>query len=97
MKTISFYLLRTFFLTSLILCWLNSIANAMQIIQKETLSFEKCLEVIKTATDKLDLIPRLTKDDANEKIAIFKLNDGILIISCDGNKKEIVVSSETSS
>ena len=91
-----FLLYASIFFASLILCWLNTIANAKEILQKESLSFEKCLGVIETATDKLNLTPQLTKDEANEKIATFKLVDGSLIISCDGNKNELVVSSETS-
>ena len=88
--------MQAFFLASLISCWLNNIANAEQILQKESLSFEKCLGVIETTTDKLNLTPQLTKDDANKEIATFTLGDGILIIICDGNKNEIVVSSKTS-
>ena len=97
MKTIYFSFVRRFFFASLILSWLNSIANAMDIIQQETLTFDKCLGVIETATDRLNLTPQLTDEGANKKIALFELEDGILIISCDGNKNEIVVSSETSS
>lgn len=62
------------------------------IIQKEELSFERCLKVILASEKKLSIAP-IVKDHSNEKrVAMFSLLDGTLTITCDGNEGYVTVS-----
>lgn len=63
-----------------------------QIIQKEQMSFEKCLSVIEVSSDKLSIAPEISKETNKKRIAIFTLSDGLLKITCDGDQESILVS-----
>lgn len=69
-------------------------AGAEVLIKEETLSFEKCLTVIEMTSEQVAIIPRLTADTANLRIAEYDLTDGILMIRCDKKKKEVRISSK---
>ena len=63
-----------------------------KIIQQEKISFEKCLKVIALSDDKLSIAPEI-QDVVNEKrVALFKLSDGTLKITCDKVEGAITVS-----
>ena len=63
-----------------------------KIIQQEKISFEKCLKVIALSEDKLSIAPEI-QDVVNEKrVALFKLSDGTLNITCDKVEGAITVS-----
>ena len=65
------------------------------IIQKEKISFEKCLKVIMTSENKLSVAPEI-KDVTNQKrVAVFTLVDGTLTITCDGSEGNVIVSTNT--
>ena len=66
-----------------------------KIIQQETLSFEKCLQVITTSQDKLSVAPKITNVSDQKSIAIFTLADGTLTITCDGENGHLTVSTNT--
>lgn len=66
-----------------------------KIIKEETISFDKCLEVIKTSENKLSIAPKITDLSGEKRIAVFTLSDGSLAITCDGAKSKIIVSTNT--
>ena len=65
------------------------------IIQQEKISFEKCLNVIKTSQDKLSVAPEITDASDQKRIAVFTLVDGTLTITCDGEEGNVTVSTNT--
>ena len=67
---------------------------AETILQKEKLSFEKCLGVIKTSAERLSREAIITEEKDNFRAVQFQMEDGILSITCDGNAEEVVVSSK---
>ena len=72
----------------------NVLRAEAKIIQNEKMSFEKCLQVISISQDRLSIKPKI-KDASNEKrIAVFKLSDGTLTITCDSKNESVVVSIE---
>ena len=62
------------------------------IIQKEKVSFEKCLKIITSSEDKLSVAPDITDVSEQKRTAIFKLFDGSLKITCDGEEGSVTVS-----
>ena len=64
---------------------------AENIIQKEKMSFEICVDVIKKSSDKLSVVPDLVIDNNNVRQANFQMSDGVLSITCDRQKEEITV------
>lgn len=70
-----------------------SFANE-NIIQQENMSFEQCLKVISTSEDKLSIAPKITNDSDYKSSAVFTLSDGILTITCDGQKGVVTVTTE---
>ena len=65
------------------------------IIQREKISFERCLKVITTSQDKLSLAPEVEDVSDQKRVAIFSLVDGTLTITCDGIKGNVTVSTNT--
>ena len=75
---------------------LNSNALAEEkIIQREKISFEKCLTVITTSQGKLSVDPEINDVSDQRRIAVFTLVDGTLTISCDGEEGKVTVSTST--
>ena len=62
------------------------------IIQKEKISFEKCLQVIETSENKLSIAPKISQISDQKRVAVFTLLDGTLSITCDGIKGLVTVS-----
>ena len=82
--------------TSFFSLFFVSVALAEQtIIQQEKISFEKCLKVIITSEDKLSIAPKITDVGSQKRIAEFTLLDGKLTITCDGEKGDVTVSTNT--
>ena len=73
----------------------SHVVAAETIIQREKISFEKCLKVITTSQDKLSVAPEVTDVSDQKRIAIFSLADGILTITCDGIEGNVTVSTNT--
>ena len=69
-------------------------AHADTLIKEEALSFAKCLDVIAITSEQISIEPRVTADRKNLKIVEYDLEDGILIISCDGKKQLVRISSK---
>ena len=65
------------------------------IIQQEKISFEKCLNVIKTSQNKLSVAPQITDVSDQNRVAVFTLVDGTLVINCDGIEGKVTVSTNT--
>lgn len=63
-----------------------------KVIQEEKMSFDKCLNVINVSADKLSVSPKTLADSENKRVVFFELADGILKISCDGEKNLVTVS-----
>ena len=63
-----------------------------KIIQQETLSFDKCLNVIAISENKLSISPKIIDEKDQKRVAIFTLNDGELTITCDGVESTVIVS-----
>lgn len=63
-----------------------------KIIQKEKISFEKCLNVITTSQNKLSIAPKITDVPDQKRVALFLLADGTLTITCDAVEGDITVS-----
>ena len=74
----------------------SSAAGEETIIQKEKISYEKCLKVIATSEDKLSVNPEIEEISDQKRIAIFTLVDGTLTITCDGLEGTVTVSTNTS-
>ena len=73
----------------------TTISAGEKIIQQETISFQKCLEVIKTSENKLSIAATTMNLSDQERVAIFTLTDGILKIICDGIENKITVTTDT--
>ncbi len=54
--------------------------------------FEKCLEVIRLSSLNLGVEPEFEVKTKDQRIAHFKMIDGILSIECDGISGELIVS-----
>ena len=80
-------------LTSMIV--VSSASAEEKIIQQEKISFEKCLKVITTSENKLSLAPEIITVSDQKRVAIFKLADGTLKITCDGKVGSVIVSTDT--
>ena len=65
------------------------------IIQKEKISYEKCLKVITTSEDKLSMAPEIEDVSDQKRVAVFTLVDGTLTITCDGAEGSVTVSTNT--
>ena len=65
------------------------------IIQQEKMSFERCLKVIKTSEQKLSIIPKITDETDQKRVAIFTLIDGTLTITCEGEEGLVIVSTNS--
>ena len=72
----------------------NAVAEET-IIQQEKISYEKCLEVIKTSGDKLSVAPEIVDVSEQKRVAVFTLVDGTLTITCDRIEGEVTVSTNT--
>ena len=65
-----------------------------KIVQKEKMSFEKCLNVIDISTDRLLITPSIFAPNENKRVAIFNVLDGTLTITCDGKKGFVIVETD---
>ena len=65
------------------------------VIQQEKISYEKCLKVINTSANKLSIAPEIEDISNLERMALFKLPDGTLTITCNGVEGNITVSTNT--
>ena len=84
--------------TALVMLSLVLASNVLaeeKIIQKEAISFEKCLKVISSSESKLSISPKITKVSENKHVAVFSLLDGKLTITCDGLEGYVTVSTNT--
>ena len=70
----------------------SDVAAEETILQKEKLSFEKCLQVITTSQDKLSIAPEITDVSDQKRVALFTLADGTLTIMCDKLEGSVTVS-----
>ena len=83
-------------LAGFIVLVLTSLVGAEEtIIQQEKISFEKCLNVIKTSQNKLSVAPQITDVSDQNRVAVFTLVDGTLVINCDGIEGKVTVSTNT--
>ena len=73
----------------------SQVAAKETIIKKEKLSFEKCLEVITKSESELAITAKIANLSNKKRIAIFRLEDGTLQISCDGYQGLVIVSTKT--
>ena len=75
---------------------LGSILKAEEnIVQKEEMTFEKCLKVIKTSEGKLSITPEIIEVAHDKRVALFTLSDGTLTITCNGADNLVIVSTNT--
>lgn len=65
------------------------------VIQQGNLSLDKCLNVIESSEDKLSIAPLVTDVSDQERTAVFKLSDGTLTITCNGEEGTVTVSTNT--
>ena len=65
-----------------------------KIIQQEEISFEKCLKVIAISENKLSIAPEVEDISDQKRVALFKLVDGTLKITCNGVDGKITVSTK---
>lgn len=65
------------------------------IIQREKISYEKCLKVITTSEDKLSVAPEIIDASDRKRVAVFTLIDGTLTITCNGKEGEVTVSTNS--
>ena len=67
-------------------------ALAETILKRETVSLKGCLKVIEMTANQTGLTPQMTLDTETQKVAEFVAPDGTVVIKCDGDAKEVVVS-----
>ena len=67
-------------------------ALAETILKRETVSLKGCLKVIEMTANQTGLTPQMTLDTETQKIAEFVAPDGTVVIKCDGDANEVVVS-----
>ena len=79
----------------MIILLISDVGAEETIIQQEKISFEKCLNVITTSQDKLSVAPEITDASDQKRIAVFSLVDGTLTITCNGEKGNVTVSTNT--
>ena len=79
------------FITSFFRAVAFSACAEEKVIQKEKMSFERCLEVVKVSADKLQIVPEIPKLSEQDHIAVFSLTDGKLSINCDGKNEMVIV------
>lgn len=65
--------------------------EAENIIQKEKMSFETCVDVIGKSSEKLSVVPDIVVDNNDFRQANFQMSDGVLSITCDKQQDEIIV------
>lgn len=65
------------------------------VIQREKLSFDKCLSVIAITEDKLSVAVEVEEVSAQKRVAVFTLIDGTLKITCDGEEGNLIVSTSS--
>ena len=88
-------LLQTFAVSSVSMFMMSHAAAEEKIIQQAEISFEKCLKVINTSANKLSIAPEIEDISNLERMALFKLPDGTLTITCNGVEGNITVSTNT--
>ena len=89
---------KIFYCTLLMLLPVFLMSNAAAeetIIQKERLSFDRCLQVITISEDKLSAAPEITDVSDQKRVASFTLVDGTLTINCDGIEGSVTISTNT--
>ena len=59
------------------------------ILKQEILSYQMCLEAIRTTSEKLSITPENTVDTLDGYLVEYNLSDGILVIICDEKREEI--------
>ena len=64
------------------------------VIKQQRLSYQLCLEVISTTSEKLSIAPRITADTPDNYVVEYNLTDGRLVIICDKKKEEIRILTE---
>ena len=81
------------FLVHFIIFCHATILSSETVLQKEKITFEKCLEVIELSAVNLGVNPDIKVKTKTEHIAHFVMLDGVLSIRCDKKIDEMVVSS----
>ena len=87
--------IRVFCTAALVLLAISPTSNAAaegKVIQKEQISYEKCLKIITTSEEKLSMDPVIEDVSDQKRVAVFKLIDGKLTITCDGIEGNVTVS-----
>lgn len=74
---------------------ISNVAAEEIIIQKEKISYEKCLKAITTSEEKLSIVPDIKEVSDQKRVAFFVLDDGTLTITCDRTEGEVTVSTNT--
>ena len=77
-----------------VFCLIAASLKAETMIKEETLSFEKCLDVIATKSAQIAIEPRVTADRKHFKNVEYDLAGGILLILCDVKKERVRISSK---
>ena len=95
MKELIFVLKYVFVLSLLPVFIVSSALAEEKIIQQEKITFDRCLEVIKTSESKLYIAPEITTLADQKRIAVFTLVDGTLSITCDGSNDLLTVTTNT--
>ena len=85
-------LLQTFAVSLLSMFMMSHAAAEEKIIQQKKISFEKCLRVITVSENKLSVAAEIHDISDEERVALFKLTDGTLTITCDGVEGSMTVS-----
>ena len=85
-------LLQTLAVSFLSMFMMSHAVAEEKIIQQEKISFEKCLRVITVSENKLSVAAEIQDISDEERVALFKLTNGTLTITCDGLEGNITVS-----
>ena len=77
-----------------VVCLITAPLEAEAVIKVDTLSFEKCLDVIAAISAQTAMELRVSAEPNNLKIVEYDLADGTLLILCDGKKERVRISSK---
>ena len=77
-----------------VVCLITAPLKAETVIKVDTLSFEKCLDVIAAISAQTAMELRVSAEPNSLKIVEYDLADGTLLILCDGKKERVRISSK---
>ena len=82
-------------LPAFLFLWLvPQLPAAETVIKTETVSFEGCLKVIDMTSSQSGILPKISVETKDQRVAEFEAPDGTLRITCDRRAKTVTISTK---